>query len=297
MKTITVFTPTFNRAYCLHLLYESLCQQLNQDFEWMIIDDGSSDNTKQLVNGWIAENKISITYIYKDNGGMHTGHNTAYENIKTPLNVCIDSDDYLTNNAVALILKRWNSIEKDVENQKIAGIVGLDVFKTGKIVGTKFPEDLAFSTLTDIYEKYQIAGDKKLVLRTEIVNKYQRYPIYEGEKFVPLGILYLQIDQDYVLSCLNEPLCVVEYMTDGSSMNIFKQYKRHPQGFRYSRYIELKCYKKLKTKLIKILHLISSTLFIGDFRFFKNNSEKLLTFILLPFGFVFHGYVLYKIKN
>lgn len=296
MKTLTVFTPTFNRAYCLHFLYESLCKQNNQDFEWMIIDDGSSDNTKELVEGWILENKIAITYIYKENGGMHTGHNTAYENIKTPLNVCIDSDDYMTDNAVALILTKWHSIEQDVESKKIAGIVGLDVFKTGKIVGTKFPEELAFSTLTDIYEKHQVKGDKKLVLRTEVVQNYPKYPTFEGEKFVPLGILYLQIDQDYVLSCLNEPLCVVEYMEDGSSMNIFKQYKRHPQGFRYSRYIELNCYKKLKTKIIKVLHLISSTLFIGDFNFFKNNPEKLLTFLLLPLGLLFHLYVLTKIK-
>jgi len=297
MKTLTVFTPTFNRSYCLDILYKSLCNQTNKDFIWMVIDDGSSDGTKELIQSWKDENIIEIEYIFKKNGGMHTGHNTAYNHIKTPINTCIDSDDFMPNNAVELIVNQWNKIKNDVDSKKIAGIVGLDIFKSGEIVGSSFPNDFEFSTLTDIYEKHQIKGDKKLVLRTEVVKKYPLYPTFEGEKFVPLGILYLLIDQNYTLSCLNEPLCVVEYMPDGSSMNIFKQYKKNPKGFRYSRYIELKCYKSIKTKIIKILHLISSTLFIGDRNFFKNNPERILTFVLLPLGILFYFYIKKKIKK
>lgn len=291
MKKLTVFTPAFNRAYCIHQLYESLLRQTNQEFIWLIVDDGSSDNTKELIEKWINENKIEIKYIYQENQGMHGAHNTAYEHIITELNVCIDSDDYMTDNAVDLILKKWDSIE---DKSNISGIVGLDYDIKGRIIGSKFPENLEYSTLYDIYHKHNIKGDKKLVLKTDIVKKYPKYPIFKDERFVPLGTLYLMIDQDYKLACLNEPLCIVEYMADGSTMNIFKQYKRHPKGFRYSRYIELKYKKGLKNKIIKVLHTISSTLFVGDYKFFQNNPQKLLTLALLPVGLLFHIYVVIK---
>lgn len=117
--TITVFTPAYNRAYTLHLCYESLKRQTSKDFKWLIIDDGSTDNTKHLVDSWINENNgFEIKYIYKENGGMHTAHNKAYENIDTELNVCIDSDDYMTDDAIEKIVKFW---EKNGED-KYAGI-------------------------------------------------------------------------------------------------------------------------------------------------------------------------------
>ena len=106
--TLTIFTPAYNRAYTLHLCYESMLRQKNKDFEWLIVDDGSTDNTKELVEKWMkADNGFNIRYIYKENGGMHTAHNTAYENIDTELNMCIDSDDYLTDDAVEKILSFW----------------------------------------------------------------------------------------------------------------------------------------------------------------------------------------------
>ena len=95
MKTITIFTPTYNRAYLLPQLYNSLIEQTNKDFIWLVIDDGSNDNTKELIKNWQQKNKISIQYIYQENQGMHGAHNTAYKNIDTELNTCIDSDDYM----------------------------------------------------------------------------------------------------------------------------------------------------------------------------------------------------------
>ena len=98
---ITVFTPAYNRAHTLPRTYESLKRQNNKNFIWLIIDDGSIDNTQELVDQWIKEdNDFIIQYIYKENGGMHTAHNVAYQNITTELNVCIDSDDCLADNAI-----------------------------------------------------------------------------------------------------------------------------------------------------------------------------------------------------
>ena len=117
-KILTVFTPAYNRAYTLYKCYESLTRQTNKDFKWMIIDDGSTDNTSDLVAKWKEESDFEIIYIYKQNGGMHTAHNTAYENIDTELNVCIDSDDYLTDDAVEIIVTEWEKIR----SKKLAGL-------------------------------------------------------------------------------------------------------------------------------------------------------------------------------
>ena len=107
MKTLTIFTPAYNRAHTIGRTYESLCRQTCKDFEWLIVDDGSSDNTRALVEGWIKENRIPIRYIYQQNQGMHGAHNTAYRNIETELNTCIDSDDYMPDDAVEKIITFW----------------------------------------------------------------------------------------------------------------------------------------------------------------------------------------------
>ena len=144
----------------------------------MDTDDGSTDNTRELIEKWIKEdNKFEISYIYKKNGGMHSAHNTAYENIDTELNVCIDSDDYMPDDAVEHIINTWNMCKDDKE---IAGIAGLDVYENSKeVIGTKFPEGLTKATLFDLYNKYGVSGDKKLVYRSELTKQYP-YPEYDG---------------------------------------------------------------------------------------------------------------------
>ncbi|MFM2229266.1 MAG: hypothetical protein RL607_524 [Bacteroidota bacterium] len=290
MKKLTVFTPTYNRAYCLINLYKSLCVQTVNDFIWLIVDDGSTDNTKELVEQWMHESQIEINYIFKTNGGMHTGHNTAYQNIKTPLNVCIDSDDTMPPDAVALILEVWQKMDQ----KKYAGMIGLDAFKNGAIIGDPFPEKLETCRVNDLYLKLKLTGDKKIVYRTDVVQRYPLYPEFSEERLVPLGTLYLQIDQDYELVTINKSLCVVEYLEDGSSRNIFKQYKRNPKGFFYSRLVELQYGTTFRYKFTRAMHLVSSALF-GRISVFKNNPEKIITFLALPFGLLLHVYIVFKI--
>ena len=132
---LTIFTPTYNRSHTLSRTYESLLAQDCKDFIWLIVDDGSTDDTKSLVEKWMSvDNGFEIQYIYKKNGGMHTAHNTAYENIKTELNVCIDSDDCMAENAVDLILKKWDK----VCDKGYAGLIGLDATFDGNIIGKGF---------------------------------------------------------------------------------------------------------------------------------------------------------------
>ena len=134
---LTVFTPAYNRAHTLPRTYESLCRQNCKDFIWLIVDDGSTDNTAELVRDWqCRDNGFEIQYIYKENGGMHTTHNVAYANIHTELNTCIDSDDMLADGAVEKILRKW----AEVKGKGYAGIVGLDADFEGKIIGKGFPD-------------------------------------------------------------------------------------------------------------------------------------------------------------
>lgn len=292
MKSITVFTPTYNRAFCLEQLYISLVDQTNKDFLWLLIDDGSTDGTSDLVQTWINEKKIEIKYIFQINTGMHGAHNTAYNNIDTELNVCIDSDDFMSNIAIESILNIWNQ----KKTTSIAGIIGLDAFKNGKIIGDEIPENIVFSTLEDVYNKHKIKGDKKLVIRTDIVKKFPPYPIYKGEKLVPLGTLYLLIDQQYQWICSNTVLCIVEYLEEGSSKNIFKQYRISPKGFGYSRLVKIKYSKSILEKFKNAMHLVSSSLFAKDLSLLLKSSNGILTFFSVPFGVLLHLYIRYKTR-
>jgi glycosyltransferase involved in cell wall biosynthesis len=293
MKKITVFTPTYNRAFCLDQLYQSLLSQTNTNFLWLIVDDGSSDNTKELVELWIRKNIIEIHYIYQENQGMHSAHNTAYKAISTELNVCIDSDDFMPFDAIDLIQKKW-SLHK---NESLAGLIGLDAFKDGGIVGDQFPSTLQTTTLTDLYQKHKLKGDKKVVIRTSVVKEFPLYPIYHEERLVPLSVLYLMIDQKYKWQCTNDVYCVVEYLEGGSSRNIVKQYQKSPKGFEYSRRIEMTYSTSFLYTFTRAIHYVSSCLFQKKLDFFSDNPKKIITFFAIPFGFLFHVFILYKIKK
>ena len=290
MKSITVFTPTYNRAYCLDQLYQSLVRQTVKDFSWLIIDDGSSDTTKELVQLWMMENKLEIQYHYKPNQGMHTGYNVAYEIIKTELSVCIDSDDFMTDNAVEVILNHWNQF--GTENH--AGIIGLDCYKNGEIIGDPIPKNLTESTIGEFNWILGIKGDKKLVYRTDVMKKYPAYPVFDDEKFVPLDGKPIMADQDYKMLTLNQILCLVEYMEDGSTKNIIKSYLKNPKGFAYSRKLRMKYSPSSKDRFRNAIHYVSSAIISKNTKFLQESPKKVLTFFAIPFGVLLYGYILFS---
>lgn len=284
---LTIFTPTYNRAYTLHMCYESLLRQTVKEFTWLIIDDGSSDNSRELVNSWIEENKINIKYYYQDNKGMHGAHNTAYELIDTELNVCIDSDDYLADNAVEKITTFW----KKYGNTSYAGIIALDADRRGEIIGTKLPENLKSATLYNLYSTYKVSGDKKLVYRSDITRQTPSYPLFPNEKYCPLSYKYLLIDRLFPLLIMNDVLCHVEYLIDGSSMNMVKQYKSNPQGFAFFRRVAMENAPTLKDTFRECIHYVSSSLMIRDWRFINKSPKKLITFLSIPVGIILYAYL------
>lgn len=287
LPTLTVFTPTYNRAYTLWKGYEGLKRQTSKDFKWIIVDDGSTDNTRDLVEGWIEENLVPIEYYYKKNGGMHTAHNEAYRHIETELAVCVDSDDYMTDNAVELIISRWR---KYGEN-RYAGMIGLDVYEDGSVIGTRFPEGLTECKTYDLAKKYGVICDKKYIYRPEVIKKYLPYPEYDGEKYGTVNWLYQKIDHDYDMLCSNDIYCVVEYMPDGLTINIYEQHKQSPR----TRAIEsdaLITYVPYRTEKIKrAIQYVSSAIFAKDISILSKSRNKRWVIPLIPLGVLYNCYL------
>lgn len=292
MATLTIFTPAYNRAHTIERTYLSLVNQKCKDFIWLVVDDGSADNTGELVKEWQKrENGFEIRYIYKENGGMHTAHNTAYENIDTELNVCIDSDDALADDAVKKILDKWEK----VKHLGYAGIIGLDADFSGNIIGKGFPNDLSETTLMGYYANGG-TGDKKLVYRTDIIKQYPAYPVFDGEKYVALAYKYRLIDQKYKLSVLDEILCNVEYQADGSSNNMLKQYLRNPKGFAFWRKVCMQYPESKKRVFMECVHYVSSSIISKNRKFIAESPKKGLTILAIPFGVLLTIYIYKKAK-
>lgn len=290
---LTVFTPAFNRAHTLPRTYESLLQQDCKDFIWLIVDDGSTDNTAELVHTWQQkQNGFEIRYIYKENGGMHTAHNTAYENIDTELNVCIDSDDKLSPGAVKKILQKWNKVKDD----GYAGIIALDADFDGKIIGKGFPSELTETTVIDYYANGG-SGDKKLIYRTDIINQFPPYPVFEGEKYVSLSYKYRLIDQQYKMAVLDEIVCNVEYQPDGSSNSMYRQYLKNPKGFAFWRKVCMQYPTSKKRMFVDCVHYVSSSILARNRHFIKESPKKAATFLAVPFGCALTIYIRKKAQD
>ena len=293
MPRLTVFTPTYNRAHTLPRTYASLSRQDCKDFVWLIIDDGSTDDTRALVEAWqTQEHSFEIRYLYKENGGMHTAHNAAYEVIDTELNVCIDSDDCLAPGAVRKILAKWDSVQKD----KYAGIIGLDADLQGNLIGTGFPAGMAETTLSGYYAAGG-SGDKKLVYRTDVMRQYPPYPVFEGEKYVALAYKYRLIDQDYKLAVLNEVLCNVEYQQDGSSNTMWRQYLNNPKGFAFWRKVCMQYPQSPRREWIDCIHYVADSILAKNNSFILESPRKVKTaFCVFP-GYLLSRYIRMRAKG
>lgn len=282
---LTVFTPAYNRADLLTRCYESMCKQTNKNFIWMIVDDGSTDNTREISESWVKNTKdFQVIYIYKENGGLHTAYNTAIANIDTELCVCIDSDDFMPNNAVGMILDFWEKNGSD----KYAGIVGLDFDMDGNVIGDMLPDIKSVNLIGLFTGKYNIVnGDRTNVVRTELYKKYAPMKVFKGEKNFNPHYMHLQISEEYDFLVLNENLRFVDYQETGMSNSMLKQYRSSPNSFAEIRklYLSFKD-TSLKFKIKHSIHLASSCILAKKtMSSIKDNPYKLLSVIALPFGF------------
>lgn len=286
---LTVFTPTYNRAELLVRGYEALCRQTSKDFLWLIIDDGSKDNTREVVEQWQkADNGFEIQYAYKENGGLHTGYNKAIEMMDTEICVCIDSDDWMPDDAVEIILDSWENYKE----QGIAGMVGYDYTKNGKRLGDPMQEG-KIRHYVALKEDKRYCFDNKVVMRVDLLKSVAPQPSYYGEKnFNPIWMI-LKIDQCLPFVLLDKTLCIVDYQADGMAANIINQYFNSPNSFLELRklYVSLK-YTSLRWKIRHHIHLISQSLVAGK-NAFKETPNVIVTFIFYPLGFALFKYMNY----
>lgn len=230
MPLVTIFTPTYNRAYTLPKLYDSLCQQTCKDFIWLIVDDGSTDGTQSLISQWTTKADFPIVYHKQKNGGKMRAHNRGVSLCTTPLFVCVDSDDCMRTAAIASIVAHWETIEK---NGTIAGMIAYCSICQDDgnfMIRCKFPFQ-GISTIRQLYNR-GFFGDTTLVFKTEVIRCHPFLEI-EGEKFSTESYAYEQIDRSYSYLLVNESWKLCTYMPDGYTQNEKRLYRENPKGWAY----------------------------------------------------------------
>lgn len=326
MKTLTVFTPTYNRKHTLSRTYESLCRQTSNNFDWLVIDDGSSDGTREWIESlgekvvptglkfdWMGRKlceeltsadhfcihtpKLRIEYVYKPNGGLYTGYNVAYQTIQTELCVCVDSDDYMPDDAVEKIVKTWQK----KGSEKYCGITGLDFnVADGKPIGGYFPEGTDSIWFHELQLKQLHDGDTKQVMRTSLMREVVPMKGFEGEKnFNPIYML-IQVMDKFPVLLMNENLCWVEYQigADSMSQGIFRQYVNSPRSFAKMRMLEMTLsHNTWKDRFRSAIHYVSSCLIAKDGEWLKKSPKKMMTVVAAPLGVLLYVFIYYKTRK
>lgn len=228
--TFTIFIPTYNRAYTLDRALHSLENQSYTDFEVLIIDDGSEDNTRALIKNWQQKAKFPIHYHWQENQGKHVAHNNAVKLSKGYFFVTLDSDDMLAPEALTRLKTHWDAIP-DADKKYFAGVEGLCADLDGKVAGTFFPEPIMDSNYLEIRKKYQIRGDKKNAIRTSVLRQFP-YPYFPGERHVRPSLISKRMAHQYKFRYINEVIQIIEYRADGLSANRFPLRMANPKGFR-----------------------------------------------------------------
>lgn len=228
---ITVFTPTYNRAYIIENLYKSLKAQSIKDFEWLIVDDGSSDNTSEIVKNWIHNNNgFTIKYYEKDNGGKCSAINYGLDKAEGELFFTVDSDDILTSDAIEKVIKWEASIPKD---GKFCGLVANRGYDIGLTKNTLFAEPYQDMTLLERYAlsiEKPLDGERAWIFYTDIEKQY-KYPIFEDENYMVPEITWNRMANDgYLVRVFNDVIWIFEYQEDGLTYSGKKRFLDRPKG-------------------------------------------------------------------
>jgi glycosyltransferase involved in cell wall biosynthesis len=287
---LTVLTPTFNRGDLIDNVYKCLLEQTNQNFEWLIIDDGSTDNTEEVIQKMIDEEKINIRYIFKENGGKHTALNVGFKELRGELTVILDSDDVLKQNAVETVATYW---EKFKDNQNLCGMAFLSCYPNNNIIGDLFPKNEWISNHVECITNLNIKGDKCEVYRSSVFSKFE-FPEFKGEKFVAEGLIWVQIGKEYNTLYINKALLIKEYHIGGLTNSGRKMRLRNPKGGMAMHQLYLDKQFKLQVRVKNMLLFICYGFFDGLSieKMKKMISSKKIFLLCLPAAFS-----LYKLWN
>lgn len=227
MSNVTVLTPTYNRGKLLQKLYESLCAQDCKDFEWLIVDDGSTDDTSKCVEQMKRTADFPIFYYKKKNGGKHTALNYAYQFIKTPLIFIVDSDDSLTGNAISCV----NEIYEEYKDEHdLCGFSFLRGKPDGGYLSTSgVPQDGMKESYVECRINRNIGGDMAEVWYTHCLKEYP-FPEFQGETFLGEDIVWVRMSKKYKMRFFNRVIYISDYLEDGLTNNRRKNNIKSPNG-------------------------------------------------------------------
>ncbi len=283
---IAILTPTFNRAETLSRLYSSLVSQTCHNYVWYVIDDGSSDNTAELIGDLIRINKIKIKYYRKKNGGKHSALNYGAKKVSEELIFIVDSDDWLMPNAVETILKLYNKYKED---EKIAVLCFHRAYPNGKLSGPHYKK----KEFTDNHIRYRInhhiKGENAEVVKTKYFKEFP-FPEITGEKFLGEGYLWINLAMKYDTVYVDEPICIFDYLEDGLTNNLAKLRYNNPKGVVLNQKI---CFDKRFALIPRIKAMIRYIAYgkiakYGTRYLFREAKCKVLFIILYPLGRLYY---------
>lgn len=284
---LTIFTPTYNRKNKIGRLYDSLKNQTNKSFEWLIIDDGSNDGTDKLIQNYIKEREIDIKYVRQDNGGKHVAYNTALNYVKGKYFFCVDSDDWISDEFVKELSNK--SEDKDYE-----GFIAYKSNSKNELLSKMFPPKIEKCSILDLSKTYHCEGEFSIIIRSDIARNY-KFPVFKNEKFIGENVIYDRISEKYRFKLINKIATICEYQEDGLTNNYTDLMKQNPSGFclYYMQRIDL------------VNSFIEKVSMAGKYNCFKRicNNQNIkycgknsaLVYCTKPLGWLFWGY--YKVKR
>lgn len=283
---LTIFTPTFNRATKLQRVYESLLAQCNKDFEWLIVDDGSIDQTEEIVHTFDT-NQFYIKYVKKENGGKHTAYNRALELAQGEYFLCVDSDDWLCLDAV-------EKISMYVKSNSGVFTFAYKTDEKGKMLSPEFPDGIKQLSFFELNNKYLCSGEYTIILKTSFAQNYP-FPVFEGERFVTESVVYDRMAMDVHVSLLPELITICEYQEDGLSNNLNKIMKKNPAGYCLYFMQRIDLQETIKDKIIMAGKYHCFAIFSKNKKTNYTGNYNLTVLFAKPLGWIFWGY--YKIMR
>lgn len=289
-EKITVFTPTYNREDTLHRVYDSLLAQTYKNFIWLIIDDGSTDNTRDLINEYIKENKIKIIYKYQKNQGKHIAVNNAVKMTNTELFIIADSDDAFVPNALETFITEWDKIENKEEFKGI--IARCFDHETGAVIGPKWSNERFDANELDANFKLNTTGEKWSLFKTEVLKEFP-FPEVEGLRFYPETVIWQMMSRKYLTRYINIPLR--EYFRDQANSVTGKNYNRYRENLFLWKHIINNTYDYFwyNPKLFVKAHIglirdgLLNNMRIKEIVDLNNNVlKKMITIFFIPIGFL-----------
>lgn len=285
MPYICVFTPTYNRSDYLKCIFDCLSRQSFDDFEWLIVDDGSTDDTKEVVESFSSISSFPIRYFFQENAGKQRATNLAVDLCNCPIFFGLDSDDWLVDNALEIVAHKFKSILNDDD---VAGIVALHGSSVEMPLGSWMPPGLSEANVWDLYYEHGFKGDAVQIYKTCILKQYP-YPVAEGERFISEGIVSYSIAQKYKMTLVNQVLVLGTYQDGGLSDNSYSLIRQNPNGYILVKELSLNMSRHFIQKCYQMTLLLAAYRIAHKKGYFRSCEHKLLAILCyMPSWFAYY---------